>query len=300
MGALAWGPPRLCRLLLPAGVFLLLLLLYLTSLRLQLPVSACMWGGRPCCWSGESPPEKGEEDKPLPVTPTDAALPPPSSSPNPWEKEGSQQKFQLERLRKAFGASITPHGEVLIGEYLRGWKELIKLMDSLGTAFRLISRETSSKITLMQDHHSGLHGPHYHTVQSMVTFELANGLVGFQFLPAGRPPSGCRTLLRLHRALKWLELFLHKLGTSGKDEEPSQMCASAYQEALAPYHSWWVRQAAALAFMALPSRRELLHTVCAEEEQKARSLLHATVRTLFDVYNITQEVYAAHLMLELP
>ncbi|KAH0626016.1 hypothetical protein JD844_000713 [Phrynosoma platyrhinos] len=174
-------------------------------------------------------------------------------------------------------------------------------MDSLGAAFGLISRETRSKISIMEQHQQGRHRPHYRTLQAMVGFELSRGLVGFHSLPPGQPPSGCRTLLRLHRALKWLQLFLHKLGASEEASgDPSQMCADAYREALAPYHSWWVRQAAALAFLALPSHRELYRVICAEEEHLARAVLLATVQSIGRVYNVTQEVYATHGMLDLP
>ncbi|XP_067412364.1 glycolipid transfer protein domain-containing protein 2 isoform X2 [Emydura macquarii macquarii] len=208
--------------------------------------------------------------------------------------------FQVSHLLEAFRACVNPNGEILLREYLLGWKELIKLMDSLGAAFGLIARETQMKMAIMQGHRLGPHGPHYRSLQAMVAFELQHGLVAFRELPPGQPLSGCRTLLRLHRALKWLELFLDKLGHSQPDADPSQMCAEAYQEALAPYHSWWVRQAAQLAFLALPSRQELYRIVCTDEEQEARAVLGATVSTIGRVYNITQQVYTAHSLLELP
>lgn len=176
---------------------------------------------------------------------------------------------------------------------------LCRFLDALGRAFGLISRETESKISILQRHQEGPHSLHYRSVQSMVDFELASGLVGFQSLPAHQPPSGCRTLLRLHRALKWLELFLHKLGTSQKDEKSSRMCAEAYQVALAPYHSWWVQQAVALAFLAMPSRQELYHII-AREKSATGAVVLTTVKSLGRVYNVTQEVYSAHGMLELP
>uniref|UniRef100_A0A8C6XPG5 Glycolipid transfer protein domain-containing protein n=1 Tax=Naja naja TaxID=35670 RepID=A0A8C6XPG5_NAJNA len=181
-----------------------------------------------------------------------------------WDKE-----FDIRQLQWAFSASLSPQGEVLLGEYLHGWRQL---MDALGMAFELISREAQSKIGIMQRHREGPQGPHYCTVQSMVDFELASGFVGFWSLPARLPPLGCRTLLRLHRTVKWLELFLQRLGASQEDESPSWMCAEAYRVTLAPYHSWWVQQAAALAFLALPSRQELYHTIVRAEQLVARAL----------------------------
>ncbi|KAJ7313328.1 hypothetical protein JRQ81_004619 [Phrynocephalus forsythii] len=296
MGALAWGGPRLCRLLLPLGVFFLLL--YFSSLRLHLPHSACLWGGRPCPWSGEAPP--GQEAEKVSPGPLSTQAPDAGPTAKPPGSPFQEHRFQIQRLMRAFKASLTPSGQILLWEYLSGWKELIKFMDSLGAAFGLVSRETQSKIGIMEQHQSGEHGHHYRTVQSMVAFELARGLVGFQSLPEDQPPSGCRTLLRLHRALKWLELFLHKLSTSRKDGAPSQMCAEAYREALAPYHRWWVRQAVALAFLALPSRQELYRLLCPEGEHQGQALLLGALGSISQVYNITQEVFASHQMLDLP
>ncbi|XP_060112268.1 glycolipid transfer protein domain-containing protein 2 [Heteronotia binoei] len=301
MGTPAWASPHLCRLLLPGGVALFLLLLYLSGSHLpELPHSACIWGGRPCRWLGD-PAAPGEEARKQVSLPQPAQTPKPSPllRGRPPLCEQQEQPFRLQCLQSAFAASLTPGGDLLLREYLSGWKELAKFIDSLGTAFGLISRETWSKISIMQEYHSGQQGLHYRSLQSMVTFELAGGLVDFHSLPAGRPPSGCRTLLRLHRALRWLELFLGKLESS-EGGPPSQLCAAAYQEALAPYHSWWVRQAAALAFMAMPSRRELYSVLCVEKGQHACASLRATVQALSHVYNRTQEVYSAHQMLWLP
>ncbi|XP_060615055.2 glycolipid transfer protein domain-containing protein 2 isoform X1 [Anolis sagrei] len=319
MGAPGHRRPLL--LLLPLGVFLLLL--SLASLRLpDPPFSACLSGGRPCRWFGGTPAHKEEPEKLLlvpaptkappkvhdaPLKVSNAPSAPPVCTPSP---QGSG--FRIQDMESAFLASLTPEGEVLIREYLQGWKELIKFMDSLGAAFGLISRETRSKISVLEQHRKGRHGPHYRSLQSMVAYELGKGLVDFghsQPPPAARLPSGCRTLLRLHRALKWLELFLHKLGGNGEEEEEgeegspeaSQMCAEAYQAALAPFHSWWVRQAAALAFLAMPSRQELLRNICANEGQRqAKGVLRATVRSIAHVYNATQQVYARQGMLDLP
>ncbi|XP_048339026.1 ceramide-1-phosphate transfer protein-like isoform X1 [Sphaerodactylus townsendi] len=297
MGIPARASPQLCRLLLPGGI-ILLILLYLASSHLQLPHSTCLWGGRPCRWLGDPAADEGESGQAAPPLSQPGQTPgqPPLQTAHPPCQQGPH--FHIRCLRGAFAASVTPSGEVLLGEYLRGWKELAKFIDSLGTAFGLVSRETWQKITIMQDYHSGQHGAHYHSLQSMVTFELANGLVDFHALSSTRPPSGCRTLLRLHRALRWLELFLYKLGTT-EGVPPSQLCASAYQEALAPYHSWWVRQASALAFVAMPSRQELYGILC-EQEQRVCPTLLATVRVISQVYNSTQEVYSAQNMLGLP
>ncbi|CAM4689512.1 unnamed protein product [Lepidochelys olivacea] len=298
------GPQRLPWLLLPTAA--LLGLLFLSSLRLpEVHLSACVRGGWPCGWlggRGETPPSEEDGKPPLLARTSGSRLPLPRHGIPPPARAPRcpGQAFQISRLLAAFRACVTPDGEILLGEYLAGWKELIKLIDTLGAAFGLLARETQTKMEILQGHRAGPHAPHYRTLQAMVAFELRRGLVGLRALPPGRPPSGCRTLLRLHRALKWLELFLGKLSRSGPEEDPSQLCAEAYQAALAPYHSWWVRQAAGLAFLALPSRQELYGLVCAEGEREARAVLLDAVGVIAGVYNVTQRLYAARGLLELP
>ncbi|XP_070582768.1 glycolipid transfer protein domain-containing protein 2 isoform X2 [Erythrolamprus reginae] len=279
--------PRPCQLLLLLGVFLLLLFLASRNLP-KLPLTACV--------HGQTPPEEEEEEEGEEPGP---ALTPSGTPTAPLPLLG-EEEFDLRRLQRAFSASLSPQSEILLREYLQGWRQLIKLMEALGTAFGLISREAVSKIGILQQHQEGPHSLHYRTVQSMAAFEVASGLVGFHSLPARQPPSGCRTLLRLHRALKWLELFLHKLGTSQTDEQPSRMCAEAYRMALAPYHSWWVQRAVSLAFLAVPSRQELYRIIRRGQKPAAGALVLATVESLGRVYNVTQGVYSAHGMLELP
>uniref|UniRef100_A0A8C8S3Y7 Glycolipid transfer protein domain-containing protein n=1 Tax=Pelusios castaneus TaxID=367368 RepID=A0A8C8S3Y7_9SAUR len=302
-GCAGMSPQQLLRFLVPMVAFFGLLIL--SSLRLQVQLSGCVRGRHPCSWfraGGETPPTGGNgKPSQLSQTTNSRLLPPRPRTPPPFQDTHCPGKgFQVSRLLGAFRACITLDGEILLQEYLLGWKELIKLMDSLGAAFGLIAQETQAKMAIMERHQVGVHGSHYHTLQAMVAFELRRGLVGFQQLPPRQPPSGCRTLLRLHRALKWLELFLAKLGHSQPTGDPSELCAEAYQEALAPYHSWWVRQAAGLAFLSLPSRQELYRIMCAEEEREAQTVLAVTVSTISRVYNVTQRVYAAHGMLELP
>lgn len=59
-------------------------------------------------------------------------LPPPPLPPGtagallPPTPAGPQGQFQIQRLRSAFAASISPDGQVLLADYLRGWDELIR------------------------------------------------------------------------------------------------------------------------------------------------------------------------------
>lgn len=139
----------------------------------------------------------------------------------------------------------------------------------------------------------------YYSVRSMIRAELSQGLVDFQH----QTDSGCRTLLRLHRALLWLKLFLEKLTetpVSGRFRSPSELCREAYQNTLAYHHTWFVRKAAELAFIAMPERGFFYRLVCMQNQEEFSAVLMRIVRAIGEVYDRTQKALEENDMLDLP
>lgn len=141
----------------------------------------------------------------------------------------------------------------------------------------------------------------YDSVLSMISAELSRGLVDYH----KQTDSGCRTLLRLHRALLWLQLFLRKLGEgpdpiTGIMRSPSDLCREAYQHTLARHHQWWVRRMAELAFLAMPDRTFFYRLICVQNQDEASVILHKVVYAIDVVYNRTQRALEEHAMLDLP
>lgn len=203
-------------------------------------------------------------------------------------------------------------------------------MDALGPMVGLISKEIQTKTTVIRDlallskkspeaelvpgeHVVGLssqaatdagmeasnHNRAYHSVHSMIRSELTRGLVNFQH----QTDSGCRTLLRLHRALLWLRLFLEKLAEmseSGRLRSPSELCRESYQHTLSKHHTWFVRRAAELAFIAMPERGFFFKLVCVGNQQELSMVLTKVVRAIDEVYNRTQKALEENGMLDLP
>uniref|UniRef100_UPI00398EBF70 ceramide-1-phosphate transfer protein-like n=1 Tax=Pristiophorus japonicus TaxID=55135 RepID=UPI00398EBF70 len=215
-------------------------------------------------------------------------------------EECDSSNFQFKRVQAAFQACVTKDEDILLKSYLEGWAELQKFMNALGTIFGFISEEVTSKTKIIMQHQQGVHGTEYTSVQSMINYELTNDVVNFSQLPSDRLSSGCRTLLRLHRALQWLQLFLDKLRTGSENDSMSAMCADAYQQSLAKHHSWLVQKAAGLAFLALPSRTGFLHILCVEDSEETKAKLRRAVNAIERVFDITQRMYAQHRMLALP
>ncbi|NWV71323.1 CPTP protein, partial [Malurus elegans] len=189
--------------------------------------------------------------------------------------------FSLREVLDAFQRCVTEQREVLLEPYLSGWRGLIRFLQSLGAVFSFISKDAVAKVQLLE---SLRVSQRYVSLQSMVLQELAAGPAALR----ARPDSGCRTLLRLHRALRWLQLFLE--GLRSGDPRTSVLCADAYNASLAAHHPWVVRKAATLAFCALPSRDAFLEIMNVGPPEQAVAVLGEAIPYIGDVYSITQEL----------
>uniref|UniRef100_V9L2D6 Glycolipid transfer protein domain-containing protein 1-like protein n=1 Tax=Callorhinchus milii TaxID=7868 RepID=V9L2D6_CALMI len=214
--------------------------------------------------------------------------------------------FLLERMTSAFLACVPFPGDqdILLESYVEGWAQLLKFLNALGTLFGFISDEVVSKMEILQQHRGRDDGDGSHqeyvSLKSMVHHELSREMVDFKGTSRDGLPSGCRTLLRLHRALLWLHLFLDKLGRSSEHESSSTLCGEAYSLTLAHHHGWLVRNTASLAFLALPSRGRLFELFCPGDTGQAVRELQGAVAAIKQVTDITEKVYEQHRMLDLP
>ncbi|XP_058498916.1 ceramide-1-phosphate transfer protein [Solea solea] len=209
------------------------------------------------------------------------------------------QKFCLQEVLDTFKLCLSEKKEVNLQHYVDGWRGLVKLLNSLGNVFGFISKDAVGKIQILVNHLSGENGSQYVTVQSMVKYEMDNGLVDLT-KRGSHPESGCRTLLRLHRALRWLDLFLERLRTSTEDDKTSVMCAEAYNESLARHHPWVVRTAAGVAFCVLPGRPAFFEVMNVGPPENVVAILGEALPLISEVYQVTEELYAQNNLLDIP
>uniref|UniRef100_A0A1A8D2S6 Ceramide-1-phosphate transfer protein n=1 Tax=Nothobranchius kadleci TaxID=1051664 RepID=A0A1A8D2S6_NOTKA len=214
-----------------------------------------------------------------------------------WSSDN--QKFCMREVLDTFKLCLSPDKEVYLEHYVAGWRGLVKFLNSLGSVFTFISKDAVSKIQILSNFLSGESSSQYVTVQSMVSYELENQLVDVNKTGI-HPESGCRTLLRLHRALRWLELFLERLRTSDKHSKTSVMCSEAYNESLAQHHPWLVRKAAGLAFVVLPGRTAFFEVMNVGPPEQVVAVLGEALPLILEVYQITEDLYAKHQLLDLP
>ncbi|XP_037684679.1 ceramide-1-phosphate transfer protein isoform X2 [Choloepus didactylus] len=207
--------------------------------------------------------------------------------------------FNLKVVLVNFKQCLNEKEEILMDHYLTCWRGLVRFLNSLGTIFSFISKDVVTKLQIMERLRGGPQGGHYASLQSMVAYETSHQLVDLQ----GRschPDSGCRTVLRLHRALRWLQLFLEGLRTSPEDARTSALCTDSYNASLAAYHPWIVRRAATMAFCALPTRKVFLETMNVGSPEQAVEMLGEALPFIEHVYDISQKLYAEHALLDLP
>ncbi|XP_060792766.1 ceramide-1-phosphate transfer protein [Neoarius graeffei] len=207
--------------------------------------------------------------------------------------------FSLQNVLENFKLCLSDDKEIYMKYYISGWRELVSFMNRLGNVFSFISKDAVNKIQILDNFLTGKDGTHYLTVQSMVKYELDNELVDLS-KRGSHPESGCRTLLRLHRALRWLQLFLESLRTSTEDSKTSVMCSEAYNASLAQYHPWIIRKAAGMAFCALPGRDAFFEVMNAGSQQEVVTLLGEALPLTAEVYQITEDLYAKNSLLDLP
>ncbi|KAM6983980.1 glycolipid transfer protein domain-containing protein 2 [Tautogolabrus adspersus] len=241
------------------------------------------------------------------------------------------QTFQVSLLLSHLLAAPADTSDVLLQPYLSSWDELVRFMESLGPMVGLISKEIETKTSVIRqlavlaeespeaelgpdgnsinsvskeagtknDPEASQYIGAYYSVRSMILAELSQGQVDFN----QQTDSGCRTLLRLHRALLWLKLFLEKLAETpetGRLRSPSELCREAYKSTLANHHTWFVRRAAELAFIALPERGFFYRLVCVQNQEEFGLLLNRVVQAIGEVYDRTQKALEENGMLDLP
>lgn len=118
-------------------------------------------------------------------------------------------------------------------------------MASLGAVFEWAIKDLNQKLIILTEHQR-IDPVNYHSIQSMVDYEVETGRVKTKetnvSLPSGKPlHNGCRTLLRLHRALAFISSFLNEMRSADENASSASIAWNAYSSTLGQFHSWPVR-----------------------------------------------------------
>ncbi|XP_053685459.1 ceramide-1-phosphate transfer protein [Sabethes cyaneus] len=199
----------------------------------------------------------------------------------------SSEKFDLQKVHHCFQQCLIGESDVSIDAYLDAFRELYKFFSLMGTVFGFVSSDVKEKVEILQKLRSQKENSEkFETVQIMMEYEQdANLLDKKDYV------SGSRTLLRLHRGLDFIYVFLKRLGelTEG-DAKTNTICQTSYNETLAQFHPWLIRKGAVVAMYALPTRDHLLEKVCVDANE-AIVLLPEMLAVGRQVYDRTQALY---------
>ncbi|CAF3489317.1 unnamed protein product [Rotaria sp. Silwood1] len=218
--------------------------------------------------------------------------------------ETPKKKFDLKILRDAFVNCVQPDNTLILSEYVRAYEELCTFVCSLGTVFEWATKDLSGKLIMLREH-IRLDPINYDSIQSMILYEIESGRIQSRdtsiFIVPGKPlHNGCRTLLRLHRALAFLSAFLTQMRLAPDDASSATIACNAYSATLAQFHLWPVRYTIMGAIkLTLPSRQELVNKLLTDrstdeintytdEIVQACNTIERTTQELFKTYNLTK------------
>ena len=173
----------------------------------------------------------------------------------------------------------------------------------LGSVFSFVASDVTSKIEILEKYRSDTEvGQHYQTFQSMIKYEHENNL-----LKDKRRPSGARTALRLHRALKFFADFMRELSALEDECGSGPVARDCYKKTLAKFHPWYIQKSASLAMYALPTRQQLIEKAFAEIDDElnknskaASDKMGKLGETSENVYQAVERLYTDHDLLDLP
>jgi len=181
--------------------------------------------------------------------------------------------------------------------YILAYAEFNKFFSLLGTVFGFVASDVSSKLDILQNFRNGNNSHQFESIEQMILYEKNEKL-----LKSSKYVSASRTLLRLHRAMEFIFLFLEEVIQFKMNDNLTKACQNAYNATLAQHHPWIIQKAAIMAMYALPNKDGLLVRIKLphEPEELYSELLSKTVVAMKEVFFRTQKFYEDHDLLKLP
>lgn len=206
------------------------------------------------------------------------------------KKDGFRLATVAEDLEKCIDGD-----DVLTNAYLDAYGEILKCFRKMGMVFSFVTEDLEAKMRILQEYRSRKDGgEHFTSLARMISYELSNGAT-----TVAKPPSGCRTWLRLHRALQFVASLFSALGTADFEGKMGPIAQKCYKQSLANYHDFFTRTGATLAMLGLPSIKKFLSNA-QDDEQDHRRLCTSIGTNAERVYDLSQKLIASKDLLNLP
>ena len=87
---------------------------------------------------------------------------------------------------------------------------------------------------------------------------------------------------------------------SPNDESSAKIATEVYHKTLGNYHIWLVRKMAAVAMYTLPSRNQLIETMCKHSLTEVEEIIGNVINAEQVVYDEIQKCFSENNLLDLP
>lgn len=164
-----------------------------------------------------------------------------------------------------------------------------RLFKELGVLFTFVDSDLSDKCGILRQLNTE-NATAYSTVKTMVLHEIGQT----------NPTRGSRTLLRLHRALAFLILFVDQVCKSEDDVSVAEILRSSYTQTLAKHHTWLIRKSIGLASNTVPAKNQLIQIIFNNANHNIEETATEFLTVINNVFDRTQIIYETHNILNLP
>ena len=173
----------------------------------------------------------------------------------------------------------------------------------MGSVFGFVGADIKDKLEILHKHRqSPTESKDYETIKKMMNYETASPerLEPTRTEQTHPLPSASRTLLRLHRALEFIMLFMDGLIVANDGDPVSHIAQNAYKESLSRYHGWLIRKGAHLAMYTLPSKIQLMEKISKHSYGEVEGIAKRMTLSMKPVYERTQDLYTEYKLHDLP
>lgn len=164
-------------------------------------------------------------------------------------------------------------------------------MKELGILFAFVEADVVKKCDILRQLSTD-NSDAYSTVKTMVLYETDRK----------ETSRGSRNLLRLHRALAFLSLFVEEMYKSDEETSVSDILRSSYSKTLANHHGWVIRNSIKLASHTVPEKNQLLKVIFndAVDHNDVGKIADEFLNVINSVFDRVQLIYETHNLLNLP
>ncbi|CAI5447589.1 unnamed protein product [Caenorhabditis angaria] len=185
--------------------------------------------------------------------------------------------------------------DVETSHYIQFWHHICRMMTNWGVMFGFVVEDVMKKVEKLEEMRKN-NEETYRTLRNMVQFEEKTKIIR-----RPKPNRSGTSLVRvLNCALKFLITFLEQVRNERNPEEyVGQFAKLAYNQHLAPLHSWAVRTVVSGALFTLPKHQEFMRRLRGSSPVENDELFFETVIGKGnDIVRIVCELETKHGILE--